>query len=104
MVADGMTLAIKELKSEFATTTTKTKMTPDDKKTPYDKAWKFWCFTYDANVSHNSGGHTGRRRDSAHDQHLGATNDDPQGANRTNEKFWLKWCHPVTYQAKDKPE
>ena len=56
MVADGMALAIKDLRSEFTTTatTTKIKATPDDKRTPHDKVWKqwkYWCLSCSTNVS-----------------------------------------------------
>ena len=37
MVADGMALEIKNLRSEFTTTTTKSKATPDDKKGHHGK-------------------------------------------------------------------
>ena len=36
--------------------------------------------------------------------HTDATKGKPQGGNSTKDKYWMKWCDPTTYQAKDKPE
>ena len=107
MVSDGMALMIKELRRELATGTNRSKATPEDKKGPHDKIWtkwKYWCYTCGTNVSHDSCGHTERRKDSAHDQHISAAKDKPHGGNSTKGKYWMKWCPPITYKAIDKPE
>ena len=47
MVANGMALAIKELRGELVPGTNKSKANPDDKKGPRDKVWKqwkHWCY------------------------------------------------------------
>jgi len=60
MVADGMALAIKELRRELIPGSNKGKRSPGDKKSPRDKVWKqrkHWCYTCGTNVSHDSRGH-----------------------------------------------
>jgi len=54
-------------------------------------------------MSHDSRGHTGKRKDSAHDDYLDANKDKPQCDNSTKDKYWMKWCDPVTFKAKDTP-
>ena len=108
MVADGMALAIEELRGELVPRTNRRKATPGDNTgCPREKVWKqwkHWCYTCGTNMSHDSRGHTGACKDSAHDKNLDATKDKPQGGNSTKDKYWMKWCDPTTYQAKDKPE
>jgi len=97
MVADRIALAIKELRGELATRPNRGRRSSDDKKSPQEKVWKqwkHWCYRCGTNVTHASRGH---------DNHLDATKDKPQGGNSTKDKFRMKWCAPVTYQAKDTP-
>ena len=53
MVAEGMALAIKELRGELVPGSNKSKVTPGDKKCPRDKVckqWKHWCYTCGTNL------------------------------------------------------
>ena len=69
------------------------------------KQWKYWCYSCGTNCSHDSRDHKmDRSKDKAHDQKLAATRTNPDGGNSTKDKYWMKWCHPVTYKAYDTPE
>ena len=103
MMVGGLALAIKELRRELGPTSNRTKQTPDD-TTKVWKKWKYWCYSCGTNVSHNSRGHTRNKKDRAHEDNLDATKDKPKGGNSTKDKYWMKWCNPVTYRAHDNPE